>query len=450
MRRHIAGQDKLVACTLYRRADEGHECVRAPAVEKRETMRSFAMALRAASASARTVSKKASCGLSVRNFGVANKLAGKSDAELAQAVQGWTREWTPGPLTPAELTQFWEDGFVVKEGILAGEQCIENAIESVNGMVDTIAQRLKQAGKIQDAGEGLGFNSRLVRIEEQFEHAGVLLHKHGVLPQGVIDVWTNERLLGVAQQVLGSEIAGHPVWNLRCKTPEQLSQGQATVPWHQDISYLEDSCWSTLQLTAWVPLVDATAENGCMQVIRGGHRTGRAATHTCCVGGTWYTEVTPEEMTDTLGVDMEADIVTCEVPKGSVLFLNNLVPHQSTANTSSNIRWSLDLRWQRPDEPDGFRDIKPCILMRTASDPDYRPDFSEWGAQNRTNMQMDELRDDVKQAVAEAHAKEFGDVPDSDFDTTIAGPWMHRWELVHHNRHTAVLGKDDEMVGWHA
>ncbi len=29
-----------------------------------------------------------------------------------------------------------------------------------------------------------------------------------------------------------------------------------------------------------------------------------------------------------LGVDMAADVVTCEVPFGSVLFLNNLIPHR--------------------------------------------------------------------------------------------------------------------------
>ncbi len=97
-------------------------------------------------------------------------------------------------------------------------------------------------------------------------------------------MWSCPVLLDVAEQILGPDVAGHPVWNLRTKTP---NQEQATVPWHQDIAYLDESCWSTLQLTAWIPLLDATVQNGCMQVMRGGHRTGRAAHHTCCVGGTW-------------------------------------------------------------------------------------------------------------------------------------------------------------------
>ena len=43
-------------------------------------------------------------------------------------------------------------------------------------------------------------------------------------------MWTNERLLNVIEQLIGPEIAGHPVWNLRTKTPQNEA---TTVPWHQ-------------------------------------------------------------------------------------------------------------------------------------------------------------------------------------------------------------------------
>ena len=56
--------------------------------------------------------------------------------------------------------------------------------------------------------------------------------------------------------------SGHPVWNLRTKTP---NNEQTTVPWHQDNAYLDPSALHTLQPTAWVPLIDANVENGCMQ-----------------------------------------------------------------------------------------------------------------------------------------------------------------------------------------
>ena len=35
-----------------------------------------------------------------------------------------------------------------------------------------------------------------------------------------------------------------------------------------------------------------------------------------------------EDAAAELGVDMASDVVTCEVPFGGVLFLNNVIPHR--------------------------------------------------------------------------------------------------------------------------
>ena len=44
-------------------------------------------------------------------------------------------------------------------------------------------------------------------------------------------LWSNPRLLNIMEQLLGTEdIMGHPVWNLRTKTPQNEA---TTVPWHQ-------------------------------------------------------------------------------------------------------------------------------------------------------------------------------------------------------------------------
>ena len=36
--------------------------------------------------------------------------------------------------------------------------------------------------------------------------------------------------------------------------------------------------------------------------------------------------------------------------------------------------------------------------------------------------------------------------PDDEFDTNIHGPWMNRWDIVHHNRHTQTLIR--EKASW--
>lgn len=41
-----------------------------------------------------------------------------------------------------------------------------------------------------------------------------------------------------------------------------------------------------------------------------------------------YVQMDEEDAEKELGVDMAADVVTCEVPFGGVLFLNNVIPHR--------------------------------------------------------------------------------------------------------------------------
>ncbi|XP_078001175.1 uncharacterized protein LOC144453715 [Glandiceps talaboti] len=88
-------------------------------------------------------------------------------------------------------------------------------------------------------------------------------------------------------------------------------------------------------------------------------------------------------MEKSLNVNMKEDVVTCEVPYGGVLFLNNMIPHRSLENYSEDIRWSLDLRWQRPDLPNGFYGLKNHVLMRTSKDPKHIIDFDAFDKVDR-------------------------------------------------------------------
>lgn len=352
----------------------------------------------------------------------------------APAPEGWVRSWTPGLLSPEELEQYWRDGFVVKHGVFTPQE-LRPVMDAIDRMVEELAERLLADGRITDACAGAGFHTRLTRLEAQYPHASVLLHKQGKLPDAFAQLWAHPRLLSAARQLLGEDVGGHPVWNLRCKTPQQE---QATVPWHQDTAYLDRDCWGVLQVTAWVPLVDATQRNGCLQVVRGGHRSGRTAPHTGCAGGTWYLSMDEAAAQQELGVDLLRDAVTCEVPLGGVLFLNNLVPHRSLDNLSSEIRWSLDLRWQRPDQPNGFYGLKPCIRMCAAGQPDYQIDWASWAAIDRQVLQKaggpPAAASGQQQAAGQAEEGGAGAGADPD-DDVIVGPWMDSWPLTHTNRH---------------
>lgn len=55
-----------------------------------------------------------------------------------------------------------------------------------------------------------------------------------IVIQGFQNLWSDEKLLNIAEQILGPEVAGHPVWNLRPKIPKNEI---VVVPWHQGKNY---------------------------------------------------------------------------------------------------------------------------------------------------------------------------------------------------------------------
>lgn len=54
--------------------------------------------------------------------------------------------------------------------------------------------------------------------------------KDGFFNKAMKDIWTNERLLNVVEQLIGPNIAGNCVYNIRSKLP---NHEPTVVPWHQ-------------------------------------------------------------------------------------------------------------------------------------------------------------------------------------------------------------------------
>eukprot|EP01133_Synstelium_polycarpum_P008935 gene8935-10476_t len=92
----------------------------------------------------------------------------------------------------------------------------------------------------------------------------------GRLTRSIGALLSNATLLSIASSLLDSkDVAGHPEWNVRAKTPMNK---YFEVPWHQDTAYLEAGSESSRQITAWIPLVDVTNDiRGPVQVVRNGH-----------------------------------------------------------------------------------------------------------------------------------------------------------------------------------
>jgi len=92
--------------------------------------------------------------------------------------------------------------------------------------------------------------------------------------------------------------------------------------WHQDEGYWGRNLFDR-GVTAWIPLQDVDAVNGCMQFIDGGHRLGVLPHH--LVAGMASDLLTCE-------VD-EARRVICPIRRGDVTFHHSKTPHMTNANT---------------------------------------------------------------------------------------------------------------------
>jgi ectoine hydroxylase-related dioxygenase (phytanoyl-CoA dioxygenase family) len=117
-------------------------------------------------------------------------------------------------------------------------------------------------------------------------------------------------------------------------------------------------------LTVWIPITDATVENGTLEVVPGSHRDDSHVMFHC-----------PANIERGLGPAIPEHLIAqsrVPVPMtvGSVLLLHKRIVHRSLDNTSENdVRLSFDLRYQRVGEPTG-RPGCPGFVARSQANPD--------------------------------------------------------------------------------
>lgn len=211
-------------------------------------------------------------------------------------------------VTPEQARAFDRDGFFLWERALEPER-----LTAVREAVDELEAREEQL--VHEAGGRLGIS----RADE------ITFAPHLVKRSPSLRTFASSNpFVDLCRDLLGPRVRLY--WDQAVyKAPE----APRPFPWHQDTAY--NFTEPQDYLTLWIPLVDATVENGCPWIAPGLHRHG-----------TLHHRNTP------LGLVCKEDdegAVAVEAKVGDVVVFSSLTPHRTGPNTSGEVRKAYILQY---------------------------------------------------------------------------------------------------------
>jgi hypothetical protein len=255
----------------------------------------------------------------------------------------------PDELSEVHLEQFREDGYVAFEGVLTADE-VDAARSALSEITIALMERAQRgeaeirerpnatknyAGKQvidPDSGFGIHFEpgvDPLALPPEEAEFNFRKLHGyHQEHPTFVKLALDHPRISGFLTQILGEEAV--------LKADMALSKPPfigSEKPWHQDNAYFN---WLPLEklATAWIALDDTTVENGCMNVLPGGHTVGALRHH-----HTIDCEILPDRIDKNQAVPLP-------MKAGGVMYFSAMLPHQTPPNRTSSRRRALQFQYR--------------------------------------------------------------------------------------------------------
>ena len=250
-----------------------------------------------------------------------------------------------------------------------GDSDLDPVIDEYCAYIDDRVRSLFAEGKITDLHEDEPFERRLACVCGQNNEIHDDLDIMKLRGRASFDFLRNEHLLDAVEGIVGPEITCSPIQHTRAKLPQGLSPGGRephVVPWHQDAGVTWEEADPYFILTVWIPLVDATVENGCLEIIPGVHGAGLLRHE-----GKGGTHIAPEEMPP-------GEPMPLPVRKGDIIMMQKEIPHRSLPNLTDEVRWSIDLRYQKTGTPTG-RPFHPDFIVRSRSNPgSVLQDYETW------------------------------------------------------------------------
>ena len=277
-------------------------------------------------------------------------------------------------LSRDQIHFYKNEGYLVLPSLLTAKE-LTPAREAMEEKVGEIARELVAAGEIDSAHEDASFETRLALLFAGKSDAEFLRYGRSWRERrpGYFYLMANPKILDAVESLIGCELFANPAYNVRPKVPGVAA---GAVPWHQDKSYWPDANANPV-ITVWIPLVDATLENGCLHIWPRTHKMRMLSYHTETHTGTAYTEIDDEPLQQ-IGKTIQP--VPLPLGAGGAILFNDRCIHMSTPNLSDHVRWSVDLRYQ-PTDQDPMPQLGAGFLARSRQHPEHVATLGDWLAE---------------------------------------------------------------------
>lgn len=231
-------------------------------------------------------------------------------------------------LTPEQIRAFEEDGYLAVDALTTQEEVAE-----LRESYDRIFA--------QQAGREEGRQFDLAGTDEDGKEAALpqILNPAEYAPE-LNESQLLQNVQQIARQLLGEEATAafaHAIF--------KPARTGAPTPWHQDAAYWNPAMRHR-NISVWVPLQEATLENGCMQFVPGSHRQDvvrhRSINNDPRIHGL---ELHPDEM------HRVENPVACPLPPGGATFHGGYMMHYTAPNRSDIPRRALILSAAVPSTP---------------------------------------------------------------------------------------------------
>lgn len=248
---------------------------------------------------------------------VVDTIRAAAEAELHPWNRAFTWPAHSGPyriVSEEQARHYDEQGYFLLEGAFSNER-----LDEVRTAIEPYERKMNDLLRSLDGG----------RFEVAAADALTVTLHLATLSQACRDLAYDQVMADLCHDLIGPDARVY--WD---QAVYKLPHNEEAVPWHQDngYAYVEPQDY----LTCWVPLVDATLDNGTVWVVPGAHRRG-TLTH-------WHTDLgwrcLPESTEGAVAI---------EAPAGSIVVFSSLTPHRTGPNITDGVRSAYILQYA----PDG-------------------------------------------------------------------------------------------------